>query len=236
MRLTPYYVAIIMTENVYLSPDTDQVCPVSGETRQEEQINYFTHLIGFFFSIIGGSILIWISFSGDIWNIFSCCVYSVALIGLYAASTFYHRCDLVFRKKTWQIVDHASIYLLIAGSYTPYTLGPLRDINGWVLFFVVWGIAICGIAFKIVAINRFKRLSLLSYLFMGWLITFSFPALQENLSSSAMMWLIMGGLSYTFGTLFYAWEALPFSHAIWHLFVLGGSCCHYCSILDLAQN
>ena len=222
-----------MSENVYHNIDQDQVCPVSGETRQEEQWNYFTHLIGLLLSVVGSGILLWSSLSSDFWNLISCCVYSFALIVLYSASTFYHRCEFVFRKKTWKIVDHSSIYLFIAGCYTPFTLGPLRSHNGWFLFFVVWGIALCGILFKLVAINRFKVFSLLSYLLMGWLIVFSLPTLMELLSPTAFAYMIFGGLAYTLGTLFYAWEALPFSHAIWHLFVLVGSFFHYCAILTL---
>jgi len=212
------------------------ICPVSGETREEERLNYLTHLLGLFLSLIGGGILFWACLSGDVWRIISSCAYIITLIGLYAASSFYHWCDLHLRKKTLRIVDHSCIYLFIAGSYTPFTLGPLRDSHGWELFFVVWGIAIFGVVFKIIAVDRFKALSLCSYLLMGWLVTFSFPTLFNELSSSALMWFIAGGLSYTFGTIFFAWESLRFSHAIWHLFVLSGSFCHYFAILDITQK
>jgi hemolysin III len=222
-----------MTDDIYFTTENSKVCPISGETSEEERINYFTHLIGLFLSLIGGGILVWAGLSGDIWNITSCCVYIVTLVASYAASSCYHRCDFVLRKKALKIVDHSCIYLFIAGTYTPFTLGPLRNFHGWELFFIVWGIAIFGIVFKIVAIDRFNGLSLFSYLLMGWLVTFSFPTLVEELSLSTLLWLISGGLAYTFGTLFYIWETLPFNHAIWHLFVLGGSFCHYCAIWDL---
>lgn len=213
-----------------------EVCPVSGETPAEDRINYITHLVGFILSLVGGAILFWASLSCDAWSIVSCTAYTITLISLYAASTFYHRCTHAVRKKTWKIADHICIYLLIAGSYTPFTLGPLRHSYGWELFFIVWSITLLGIVFKIVAIDRFKRLSLFSYLLLGWLITFTFPALAEALSSHALLWLIAGGVAYTFGTIFYAWESLPYNHAIWHLFVLTGSSCHYFSILDLVRS
>ncbi len=226
----------VMTANLSLNSDPCEICPVSGETAREDRFNYLTHLIGLFLSLVGGAVLFWESLSGDIWNVVSCTAYIVTLIGLYTASTFYHRCRHAYRKKAWKIADHACIYLLIAGSSTPFTLGPLRDSFGWHIFFVVWGIAALGIIFKLVAIDRFKRLSLCSYLLLGWLIAFCFPALAEVLSLSSLIWLIAGGVAYTLGTLFYAWESLPFSHAIWHLFVLTGSSCHYFSILGLVQS
>ncbi len=224
-----------MSERSCVNANISTICPISGETLQEERLNYWTHCIGFILSLIGGSILFWISPNKDIWNIVSCYTYGITLIGLYAASTIYHRCSHIPYKKVWKIVDHSCIYLFIAGSYTPFTLGPLRDSYGWALFGIVWGIAISGIVFKICAINSFKRISLFSYLIMGWLILFSFPTLISHISSLSLVWLIIGGTSYSLGTIFYAWKSLPFSHAIWHLFVMGGSISHYFSILDFVR-
>ncbi len=219
-----------------ISRDRGAICPISGETIHEERINYLTHLLGLVLSFIGGIILFWSSLSGDdVIGIISCCAYVVTLIGLYAASTFYHRCKTPCRKRTWKIADHSFIYLLIAGSYTPFALGPLRNLNGLNMFVLVWVITALGITFKIFAIDRFKRISLISYLGLGWLIAFSLPALSEAIPSSTLTWLIIGGLAYTFGTVFYAWKSLLYSHAIWHIFVLTGSSCHYYSILSLLQ-
>ena len=160
-------------------------------------------------------------------------IYGTTLFSLYAASTIYHGCEVVHRKYVLKKVDHICIYLLIAGSYTPFTLGPLRDAGGWNLLFLVWGIAFAGIVLKIISVNEFKILSVLAYIALGWLVVFSFPKLSEELSTDAMIWMISGGLIYSSGTLFYLWDSLPFNHSIWHIFVLGGSLCHYICILDM---
>jgi hemolysin III len=212
------------------------ICPISGQTPKEEKLNFFTHFFGFILSLIGAVFLFWSYLCGDFWHIASCCIYLSSLIGLYAASSFYHRCNRHERKKILKIFDHSLIYLFIAGTYTPFTLGPLRASYGWELFFILWGIALIGVIFKIVAVNKFQNLSLFSYLLMGWLVTLSFPTLIYEISSYSLMWLITGGLSYTTGTLFFAWESLAYSHVIWHLFVLIGSLSHYLAILNLAQN
>lgn len=207
-------------------------CPISGETAEEERINYWTHLVGLILSLIGGSILLWASSQHDYFHKISAYTYTITLIGLYGASTFYHRCSILDKKKRWKVIDHSCIYLFIAGSYTPFTLGPLRDSHGPLLLVIVWSIAIIGILFKIFAIKFFQKISLFSYLLMGWLIIFSLPTLIQHLSFQAILWLMLGGLSYTAGTIFYAWDKLPYSHGIWHLFVLTGTACHYCTILD----
>lgn len=220
-----------MSEILYLN-DQD-ICPVSGETFKEEKINFLTHLIGFILSLVGGAFILFVSFSTELLTLFSGCVYALSLVTVYAASAFYHQCKCHFRKRTLQIVDHICIYIFIAGSYTPFTLGPLKDFHGWELFIVVWSIAIFGTIFKIIVGDRYKVISLASYLLMGWLVVFNFPTLMDNLSLQNFMWLIVGGVAYTFGTLFYAWDNLPYNHAIWHLFVLAGSACHYYSILGV---
>jgi hemolysin III len=130
-------------------------------------------------------------------------------------------------------VNKACIYLLIAGSYTPFTLVPLKNSVGWELLWTVWVIAGIGIIFKIFAINRFKLLSVLAYVGMGWLVMWHFSSLIDNLSLISMALLMTGGLAYTLGTLFYVWDSLPYNHAIWHVFVLAGSACHYFSIMHL---
>ena len=191
-------------------------------------------MVGLLLSAVGWVLLVfYASRSGDLFQIVSCTIYGTTLFLLYAASTFYHGCETLHRKRVLKIVDHACIYLLIAGSYTPFTLGPLRDAGGWNLLFIVWGISFIGIALKIITIDRFRFLSVFAYIALGWLAVFSFPTLIKELSSVTLILLFSGGLIYSAGTLFYLWENLPFNHAIWHLFVLGGSLCHYCSVLNI---
>lgn len=213
------------------------VCPVSGETPHEERVNHLTHLFGLGLSVIGWVFLIvHASLSMNVWNIVSCLIYGASLVFMYAASTFYHGCKRVEVKARRRVIDHIAIYLLIAGSYTPFTLGPLRAFNGWSLLSIVWVVAILGTVMKLVAIHRFKTLSLLSYLGLGWLVIFSMPTLSNEISFMALFWIVVGGLSYTVGTLFYIWESLPYNHALWHLFVMGGSASHYCSIFCLVTS
>lgn len=212
----------------------DDICPISGETVREELFNHWTHFVGLILSMVGFPILIvHSSMKGDAWHIASYTVYGLTLILLYFASTFYHGCKVPHKKKHLRIVDHACIYLLIAGSYTPFTLGPLRETSGLILLFIEWGIAVAGILFKIYAIDRFKMLSLISYLLMGWLVVVSWSTLMETLSITTLFLVGIGGLSYTLGAVFFVWENLRFNHGIWHLFVLGGSGCHYCAIIFL---
>jgi len=210
------------------------ICPISGESHKEELLNHWTHLIGLVLSLIGLPILIIYSFlRKDPWTIASCFIYGSTLVMLYLASTFYHGCTNLMRKSTLRVMDHACIYLLIAGCYTPFALGPLRESNGWTLLIIEWSIAAIGIGMKIFAFDRFKALSLISYLVMGWLVVFSWPVLVDKLSVSSLVLMMAGGLSYTVGSIFFVWESLPFNHAIWHLFVLCGSGCHYFAIFLL---
>lgn len=212
-------------------------CPVTGETLKEERINYWTHLIGLILSMFGFAILLYCSaIKGEYMSIVSCTIYGTTLILLYAASTFYHGCKTVGHKRILKIFDHICIYLLIAGSFTPYALGPLRGYGGINLLCLEWSIAAVGIAFKIVAIHRFKVLSTIAYLAMGWLIMFNLSAMIEALPPTSLYLLIVGGLSYTVGTIFYVWDSLPYNHGIWHVFVLGGSVSHYLSIVEVVNN
>lgn len=215
----------------------ESLCPVTGETHEEERINWLTHLAGLLFSCIGGVLLfLTVNLIGDPVHIVSCSIYAATLILLFAASTFYHACKTVSMKRLMKIADHSCIYLLIAGSYTPFTLGPLKEYGGIQLLVIVWSIAVVGILFKIVAVNRFKTLSLMAYLGMGWMIVFQFPTLIQELSLTASILLICGGLFYSLGTIFYVWDSLPYNHGIWHLFVLGGSFCHFYCIFNMVLD
>lgn len=211
---------------------TELLCPVSGETRKEERVNFWTHFVGFFFSVAGLVFLVHYSKGlADPIHLVTSAIFGTSLILLYGASSYYHGCTTVSHKKILKIIDHSCIYLLIAGSYTPFALGPLRETVGWKLIYIEWGLACAGVIFKILAINRFQAFSLLAYLAMGWLAVFSFSELQSNLPGPSLMLLMLGGLAYTIGTIFYVWRSIPYNHAIWHIFVLTGSICHYSSIL-----
>lgn len=213
---------------------TNDICPVSGESIKEELINHWTHLIGMMLCLVGVPFLIIYGImQGDRWHAASFSIYGISLLLLYTASTYYHGCKTVQLKSRLRIVDHICIYLLIAGSYTPFTMGPLRDSNGWILLSIEWGMALIGILFKIFAFNRFQMVSLIVYLVMGWMAVLSWPILTEKLSLTTVLLIASGGISYNIGIIFYVWDSLPYNHGIWHLFVLGGSFCHYCAILTL---
>lgn len=207
-----------------------EYCPVSGETPQEERLNFLTHLAGFLLSLVGVLLLL---LQSPPEHLLSCSVYGSAMILLYGASTIYHASTALHHKKKLRILDHSCIYLMIAGCYTPYTLGPLYNYGGSQLLTIVWCIALAGVVFKIFAVDKFPVISLISYLAMSWMIALNMPTLINEISLSALLWMIAGGLAYTVGTVFYAWASLPFNHCIWHIFVLTGSFCHYCSILEV---
>jgi len=196
------------------------------QTRLEEQLNAWTHGIGAALGIIGLVLLLLYSDSSTK-EIFSVTVYGVSIIILFLASTLYHSVKNENQKHYFRIVDHISIYLLIAGSYTPVTLILLSDSRGWLLFGLVWGIAAFGIILKLFFTGRFEIFSTLLYLVMGWLIVFDFSALVENMTTNGLLLMLLGGLFYTVGIVFYAIHKIPFNHVIWHLFVLAGAICHY---------
>ena len=208
------------------------ICPISGESFLEERFNHWTHRIAFLFSLVGFPILIvYASLHGDLWKIAGYAVFGMTLIALYLASTYYHGCDKLHVKRKLRVVDHACIYLLIAGTYTPLTLGPLRETIGWPLFATQWSIAAAGIILKIITVERLKVLSVLSYLLLGWMIVFCGEHLLNVLSPSCLVLIAIGGLSYTIGVIFFIWESLPFNHAVWHLFTMAGSLCHFFAML-----
>lgn len=166
----------------------------------------------------------------DAWYIVSTAIYGATLIILYISSTLYHSFQNKKVKSIFKIFDHSSIYLLIAGTYTPFTLIPLRGPWGWSIFGVIWGLAIGGIVFKTFSAGKFKLVSTLIYIAMGWLIIIAFKPIVFSIPTYGFVWLLVGGLFYTTGTIFYMAKKFPFSHAIWHMFVLAGSICHFLSI------
>ena len=198
----------------------------------EEVTHSITHGLGILFSITALTMLVaYSSINGDIWQIVASSIYGASLILMYSASTLYHG---VFHLKTKALLkqfDHAAIYLLIAGTYTPYFLVSLRDSSVWYLFYFLWTFAILGVIFEFVHIKALKKISLVLYLGMGWLAVFILQPLMNSIEMGGTILLLAGGLAYTFGVIFYVWEKLPHNHAIWHLFVLAGSVLHFLSIL-----
>ncbi len=197
----------------------------------EEQINVISHAFGFVLSIVALILLVGRSIQhGGIWHIVSFTIFGVSLIVLYAASTLYHNeKDLLVRSRL-KIFDHVSIYVLIAGTYTPYTLVTLNGNTGWLFFWITWGIALTGIILKFFFTGRFNIVSTIMYVLMGWVIIFAIKPLINNLSSEGLFWLFMGGVVYTLGAVLYSIKAIKFNHAIFHILVLIGSICHFVSI------
>ncbi len=194
----------------------------------EEIANSVTHGLGLVLAVIAFAVLVVGAVQvGDPWRVGSFSFYGATLVALYLASTLYHALPGA-RAKAWlKRCDHAAIFALIAGTYTPILLVTLRGPLGWTMAAVVWSIMVAGIALKLLFIDRFRRLLLGAYLAMGWLVVFVLHALWQRLPGAALGWLVAGGLAYTGGVAFYVWKRLPYGHAIWHLFVLGGSACHF---------
>lgn len=198
----------------------------------EEIANSITHGFGMLLSIGGLAVLVgFASVHGNAWHITACSIFGVTLILSYASSTLYHSIPLPGAKRVLKVIDHAAIYLLIAGTYTPFTLINLRGPWGWSLFGTVWGIAILGVILKTTMLGRIAGISTAIYLAMGWIIVVAFKPLLGAVEPGGLLLLLLGGLAYSGGVIFYAWQRLPYNHAIWHLFVLVGSLCHFFAIL-----
>lgn len=203
------------------------------ESPREEAANAITHGLGICASLVGGVLLITLAARfGDAWQIVSASVFGASLLLLYTASTLYHAARHQRTKARLRVLDHCAIFVLIAGTYTPFTLISLRGGWGWSLFGVIWGLALAGVVFKAFCTGRFERLSTLVYVAMGWLVVIAAVPMIRALSISALGWLLAGGFAYTAGTLFYHSERIAYAHAIWHVFVLGGSTAHFIAVLS----
>ena len=199
---------------------------------KEEIANSITHGIGIILAI--GALCILVAFAGiygNSWHVISVSVYGFALIFLYTASTLYHSIQAPRTKNILQIVDHSAIYILIAGTYTPFMLVNLRGPWGWSLFAVIWCLAFMGIAIQLGHMERWRRVSLVLYVGMGWMVLVAIKPLISSVATSGLILLLLGGLAYTVGILFYRWKSLKFSHAVWHIFVLAGSILHFFAVL-----
>jgi len=198
----------------------------------EELANTITHGIGLLLSVAGFVVLlVFAIFHGTATHIVACSIYGATLICLYAASTCYHAVISPRVKRALKIFDHSAIYLLIAGTYTPFLLLDLRGAWGWSLFGVVWGLAFAGIVFKFWFVDHFHHVSTAIYLAMGWLVVIAAKPVLAHVPTATLLWVLAGGILYSSGVIFYVWERLPYSHFVWHLFVMAGSACHYVAVL-----
>lgn len=198
----------------------------------DELANSITHGVGLALATVGAvSLIVLAALHGSARHIVTCSIYASTLVLMYAASTLYHSVQVPRAKHILQIIDHSAIYLLIAGTYTPFTLVQIRGGWGWTLFGMAWGLCVLGIAWKALFIRRFAILSGIIYVLMGWMIVVATRPLLERVPPGAIAWLIAGGLAYTAGLFFFASKRIPHHHAIWHVFVLVGSLCHYIAIL-----
>lgn len=202
------------------------------ETFKEELANSITHGIGAVLSVFGFGVLLTLAIlQRDVWSIISVSIYGVALTLLYTTSTLYHALQRPNVKRTLQILDHCAIFVLIAGTYTPFLLVSLRTtLGGMILFGIIWILALTGIILKLFFTGKFVLLSTAMYVLMGWLAVFAAQPMIERVPMPGLWWLLAGGIAYTLGTVFYLAKRLPFHHSIWHVFVLGGSVCHFIAI------
>lgn len=199
--------------------------------KKEEILNVISHGIGFLLSVAALVLLVvFASIDGSVWHIVSYSIYGTSLVVLYLASTLFHWSKKPSRRLKLNVFDHASIYVLIAGTYTPLMLVTLRGPWGWSLFGVVWGMAILGIVLKLFFTGRYNKISTMAYLVMGWVVVIALKSLIANLNTPGLIWLAIGGVSYSVGAVFYLLNKIPYNHAIFHLFVLGGSIAHFVTI------
>ena len=198
----------------------------------EEVVHAVTHGAGVILSVIGLSWMLYLSIgAADPWRIAASIIYGLTLIALFLTSTLYHALHWTSHKRLFKLLDHCAIYLMIAGTYTPFLLVSMRGDTGWLLLAAIWSLAVAGIVSKLYFRHRFPKLGLASYLLMGWLVVVAGPKLAAAVGPDAMNWLIIGGLAYTIGAGFYAAKRFAYTHAVWHVFVLIGGFCHFAAVI-----
>lgn len=203
-----------------------------GYTLGEEITNAITHGLGTLLAIAGAAVMIvFAAFSKDPWRIVSACIYGFSLIVLFTMSTIYHALAPNRAKYLFRIFDHTTIYLLIGGSYTPITLVLLNGALGWTLFGIVWGVCILGIVLNSISVERFKKISMVFYIIAGWAVVPAAVAVIRSMAPAGLWLMLIGGLCYTGGIVFYKLKSVKFMHSIWHLFVLAGAILHYFAFL-----
>ncbi|WP_075979987.1 PAQR family membrane homeostasis protein TrhA [Bacillus massilinigeriensis] len=201
-------------------------------SKQEEIANSITHGIGMALSIAALVILIvFSSLYGTAWHVVSFTIFGVTMVILYTSSTMLHSLPAGKAKDVFEILDHSSIYFFIAGTYTPFSLVTIKGALGWTLFGIIWGLAIAGTVFKCFFVKKYLFTSTILYVVMGWLIVIAWKPLLENLSFEGLIFLVIGGVLYTIGAIFYVWPAFKYHHAVWHLFVMAGSAAHFFCVL-----
>jgi hemolysin III len=200
---------------------------VNIDYHKEEKLNALSHGIGILLGIIGFYLILKFDTQKTEYSTISLVVYSISIILLFLASTLYHYVSTQSVKLNLRVLDHVCIYYLIAGTYTPVALITLEEGNGWLIFYTVWGIALVGTILKLFFTGKFEVLSLILYLFMGWLIVFDLQNLLLNTSKTGLYLLMLGGFFYTAGIFFYAFKRIPYNHLIWHFLVLGGAISHW---------
>lgn len=202
--------------------------------RAVELANCITHGVGLALALAAGASLVaWAALRGTPWQVTGVAIYGVSLVGLYAVSTLYHLPACRW-KHTLRIADHACIYVLIAGTYTPFTLTVLRGPLGWTLFTLAWTAAVLGVVFKIILSNRFHAFGTAIYIAMGWMAVMAAGPIMRTVPMPILGWLFLGGVLYTAGVAFFVSQRFRFAHAIWHLFVMGGSLCHFVAVTLVA--
>ena len=202
------------------------------QSRREEVANALSHGVGFAASLVAAPILIAHAVEqGSGFQILGASVFAASMVSLYLASTLYHALPRGRAKRVCRVIEHSGIYLLIAGTYTPFTLGVLRGPWGWTLLSLIWGLAAMGIALKAVGGVRYPAVSTAVYVAMGWLIVIAVRPLWLLVPTAGLAWLFGGGLAYTTGVAFYAMKRMPFGHFVWHLFVLMGTTCHFVAVM-----
>ncbi|AMM93435.1 hemolysin III family protein [Peribacillus sp. SIMBA_075] len=201
-------------------------------TKKEEVVNAITHGVGVLLSIVALVFLIIFSVQkGSPWHVVISVIYGASMLLLYVSSTLVHSFPEGKTKDIFEIFDHSAIYIFIAGTYTPIMVLVIQGSLGWTLLGIIWGVAIIGVVFKAFYVKRFLFLSTLLYIAMGWMIVIVWGPLTAAMPSEGIQLLIAGGLLYTFGAIFYVWRGFPFHHAVWHVFVLGGSATHFFAVL-----
>lgn len=225
-----WIIALLMQRLVYTDEVNDKQRP-GFYPPAEERINIISHVLGLLFSVVGVVFLVIKAAAyGSAVHIVSVSVFGASLIALYTASTMYHSATDPAVRTALRTVDHCAIYILIAGTYTPFTLITLQGTLGWTIFGLAWGMALTGITLKLFFTGRFERLSTSMYVLMGWMMVFAIKPLIAALSSQGLVWLAAGGIAYTIGALLYSIKKMPFGHATFHLLVVLGSACHFVTV------
>jgi hemolysin III len=209
---------------------TEQMKTVTSYSATEELSHAISHGIGLFASVLGLCLMLQLTAAADFWSQLSSWVFGLSLILLYGSSTLYHSIQDLKAKLWLRKLDHSAIFILIAGTYTPFTLVSLRENWGWWLFALVWTIAVAGVTLKLFTGAKYQKISISLYLIMGWIVLIALDPMLTYVPAAGLWWLLAGGLFYSAGVLFYVQKSLFMHHLIWHLFVLSGSCCHFLSV------